>query len=441
MNYRSMGFNELKTLSRQEKIAARDAGNRIAPVILGQEYEKENYISEAVLNFEIGLERGEAFAAKKLGDIYKDIDVKRAAEYYNKAFSMGLDSAVISLAILYTIPEYNMLNYELAKKYCMEYLNRTYFIGNCKDESIIISACSVIAKTLLHDEVSEEAMTEASKYIKIADSFGGDRFTNSLLAQFYTNGLGTHFEKNPKKAIKYYEKNYDYYEIGTIYETEYNDINNALYYFRKAYKEQNSEKGLSAAYKIAAMNVFDDFKGKVDQNINEAEFYLKEILNKGILPFAEHSAIQILYNIYDYDDENEIVDKKVRLSRSKFLVEKMECLKNADDSVTGEIVGLVYNILWMYYHNCYLCEQLNEAEIMGEKVYEWVSKDKPEFSNALRLAEGYRLYLKGIKYLEYNKLENAKKFFEKSLNNGFKDASDMLNRFHTSLFGKLTFKY
>ncbi len=430
--YSSYNVKQLKDIGPKCWKEACEQGNKFAPTLLGMSYEDGTYgfpvdLNKAEYYYDIGMKRGDGFSALRMGTLYKMKDKQKSIAYYRKSVDLGWSDALVNLAmILIELKEYEEARGSL-KKYFEE-------VEEPSKSSMYVYACTFMARSYMHDTVNNDDMKEILKYLKLGEHYGGNDLIYGHLGDFYSKGIGV--EKNLNRAVYYYSKKGDYYNIGKIYMEEYNEPRNALELFDKAYREQNDGKGKEAAYEMLAMYCFPEFKNIIEPDYTKAEYYCKEILDNEILPSAMYYVLYVLSQLWN----NQNIDDSLIKERNNYLVQKYKCFAYVNKEEIEEGCNSLKNYLETICFNCIALKQFDEVNYYFDEIERFIENSNPDLMLGFRLGQGTKSYVFGRIYLENNMLAEAKKSFEEAKVYGREDADDYLRRFSRSLFGKLTFK-
>lgn len=430
--YKEYSINQLKDIGVEHWGEACEQGNRFAPILIGMGYENgtEGFpidLAKAEYYYNMGMERGEGFGACKLADLYRNKDKRKAVELYRKSADMGWLGALVNGAMVLN----DLKEYDISRNWLNEYFGK---VENPSADNMYVFACTFMARSYMHDTVSDDDISEMVKYLKLGEEYGGNSLIYAHLADFYAKGIGV--EKNLDKAIFYYNKKGDFYHIGKIYIEAYNDAHKAMEYFEKAYREQKDKDGLSAAYELLSMCSFPEFENVIQQDYGKAEYYAREILDKEILPSVNYYVLGILSQLYNNQD----VDNYIIKERNTYLLKNYKCFVYVEQNNIDEACNFLKEYLETICFNFFALEQYEDVNNAFNEIYQFISTEIPELLPGYRAGQGTKEFAFGLLYLDNSMLSEAKRSFEKAKECGRKDANDYLKRFSTSLFGKITFK-
>ncbi len=276
--YKKEKFKDYKkAIKYYEKVANTgdlEAIRKLAELFICGECESKNFIDDkqAKIYLERLVKEGNSRDLFSLGWLYnfKEKDLQKAKEYYEKAGTLGYSRAYYNLAYLYFKHEsYKNSVIEVDYKKAIEYLKKGEKLNNSQSINLL---------GLFYEKgygVEKNIETAVSYYKKIANI---DTYASYNLARYYKG------KKDYTNALKYYEKGNTYgnaesmNELGVFYEKGLGvkkDINKALEYYKKAYSYR---KHPSAAYNIGL--IYHYAKGGIKKDLKLAkQWYEKSTLD------------------------------------------------------------------------------------------------------------------------------------------------------------------
>lgn len=391
-------------------------------VELGGDYASQGYFNiGAMYFFGDGVRKDYAKAVNSL---------KKSAELKNGAACALLGSLYEEGKIVHQDYEEALRLYTIASENgeteCYKRAAKIYLVGKIKEGQNIGLAIDNLQKYL--------------------EKYPQDAWSNYIMGIFYESGVSDNnriiLKADEDKALQMLSiaSQNGYAEaskkLGEFFSKDGNpkkDVKKALDYYELAWHQGDE---LSAS-QVAALNLLPDFQGESyinhERGIRAAkdfllkgqgQFGLKEILMSCMLGYYDKKqnsteAVEGYKFIFNelpnmnlaYSTEER---KKELTAIIKYVLDKLLEIQPAD--VGDEVIlGIL--------------SQLNTA-----------AEKNPYINQCSKEILGEKYFALGEFFLKYEELEKSKALFEKAAWKGYEQAEEMLQRFHTSLFGKLTFK-